>query len=338
MEQAEKFAPVFVMDKDEPYWPSTIGDYVRNCRVIKKVPAPGQDADSAPSVVLLEDITDPAQIMAHDGWQVARLDLKTDDPARRHGVRSSKLYPSKLEVYVFERQLLYAAPDGSDPDSATDVSYTMWFPYNGTKQSHVSDKEFVKIRFRNGRPSAAYLSNHSTGYWVRWSDLKLTPSGRPVVYVSRESHAMYHRPGTHYRALGFANDVNVPGQALEFKADYDLVNHTKPVPGKPWLAWWGGRAADESRPMLMDGMLRSVDNGCPVTDYPALANARLGRRTKMGRVAGLLGCVLLTLVLGLYVHRAWLVALGVLPAVGLGVLWTVVTATVASASSTSFAP
>jgi hypothetical protein len=168
--------------------------------------------------------------------------------------------------------------------------------------------------------------------------MALSPSGRPIVYVSRESHALYHRPGTHYRALGFANDVNVPGPALELGADYSLVNHTKPVPGKPWLAWWGGREAKEDRPMLMDGMLRSSDNGCPITDYPALASAMLGRRTKMGLMAGLLGCVLLTLVLGLYVHRAWLVALGVVPAVGLGVLWTVLTSTVTSASSSSFAP
>lgn len=332
MEQAQKYAPVFVLDKDEPYWPSTIGDYVRNCRVIKA----GRDPKD--KVVLQEDITDPAEIMAHDGWQVARLDLKTDDPARRHGIRTRRLYPSKLEVYVFERQLQYAAPDGSDADSASDVSYTMWFPYNGTKQSHVSDKEFIKIRFRKGEPAAAYLSNHSTGYWVRWSELNLTPSGRPIVYVSRESHALYHRPGTHYRALGFANDVNIPGQALEVKADYDLVNHTTAVKGKPWLTWWGGRAGDEDRPMLMDGMLRSVDNGCPVTDYPALANAKLSRGAKLGLVAGLLACVLLTLVMGLYAGRAWLVALGVLPAVGLGVLWTVITATATSASSTSFAP
>jgi hypothetical protein len=335
MERARKYAPVFVMDKDEPYWPSTIGDYVKNCRVIRVVTdAKGRETRE----VLLEDITDPAQIMAHDGWGVARLDLKTDQPARRHGVRSTALYPSKLEVYVFERRLRSSAPDDSDGDVADDVSYTMWFPYNGTSEPHVSDKEFIKIRFRNDQPVGAYLSNHATGYWVRWSDMALTPSGRPIVYVSRESHAMYHRPGTHYRALGFANDVIAPGRALELGADYDLVNHTKAVAGKPWLTWWGGRAADEDRPMLMDGMLRGGDNGCPITDYPALANAMLGRRVKIGLLVGLLGCVLLTLALGLYVHRAWLVALGVLPAVGLGVLWTVLTATVASASATSFAP
>lgn len=329
-----KYAPVFVLDRVEPYWPSTVGDYVKNCRVIKLDP-------DGTRRVLLENVNNPSQIMAHDGWNNARLDLKTDDDGRREGTLNKKYYPSKLEVYFYERVLRYEAPDASDGNTATDLAYSLWFPYNGTSKSHISDREFVVVRLRNNVPVAMYFSNHQTGYWVPWSKVELSPEGQPMVYVSRESHALYHKSGTNWRALGFGNDVHKPGgQTLAPNKSYSLVDFTKQPPQKPWVTWTGGRAADDARPMLVDGTLWYPEKGCPVTDFSAIASGMLSRGAKIGIIVGLVAVLVLTVGLGLFLRRkrAWLVALGVPPAVALGLMWVVATSNVTAATVSSFSP
>ncbi len=320
-----QFAPTFVLDKDEPYWPCSIGDYIKNCRVVS-----AED----PRQVILEDVADPAQIMDVDSPEAA-LQLKTDDEGRKYGARNPARYPGRLEVYGYERMLRYTAPDGSDGTTAYDLAYVLWFAYNGTKAPHASDREYVVVRVRGGRPVAAYFSNHQGGYWKKWRDVRRTRDGRLLAYVAKESHAMHHRPGMHTRMLGFANDVNTPGEKLT-PAKYVLVPWTKTPEDKPWVAWRGGRAAGFStRPMLADGLLAVPNKSCAVTDYPALLNTKLSKCAKIAIVAALALLFLLAVGLGLRFHRPWVMLLALPPAMGAALMWVVLTATADVATTSS---
>ena len=313
----QKFAPIFVLDKNEPYWPCSIGDYIRNCRVVST-------ADH--KQVILENVTDPMQIMKFDSPS-ATLQLKTDDKGRRQGIRNRARYPGQLEVYGYERLLRYTAPDGSDGTTAYDLAYVMWFAYNGTKAPHVSDREFVVIRVRDDKPVAVYFSNHDGGYWKKWNDVQ-TRDGRLLAYVSRESHAMYHNPGKHWRLLGFANDPNVPGEELT-PARYKLVRWTKTPKDKPWVTWRGGRGAGfDDRPMLVDGQLAVTNKTITVTDYPGLVNTKMSVGLKYALAVGFAVLILAAVGMGIGFKKPWIVLLALPPTVGATLMWVILTASV----------
>jgi hypothetical protein len=320
----QRFAPVFVLDKKEPYWPSSIGDYIKNCRVV---------TTSNPKKVILETVKDPREIMKFDSPD-ASLELKTDDKGRREGIRNRKFYPGQLEVYGYERLLKYSAPDGSDGMTAYDLAYVLWFPYNGTLSPHVSDREYVVIRVRDNRPVAVYFSNHQGGYWKKWEDVK-TRDGKLLVYVSKESHAFYHKPGMNYRILGFGNDPHTPGEELT-PARYTLVSWTKTPKDRPWVVWRGGRGVGFStRPMLVDGQLAMPNKSCAVTDYPALINTKLSKGLKYALTIGFILLILLAVGLGLGYRKPWVVLLALPPTVGATLMWVILTSTVEAATLTS---
>ena len=319
-----RFAPIFVLDKKEPYWPCSIGDYIKNCRVVST-------ADH--KKVILENVTDPMQIMKFNSPD-ATLQLKTDDKGRRDGIRNRVRYPDKLEVYGYERLLKYTAPDGSDGMTAYDLSYVLWFAYNGTLSPHVSDREYVTIRVRDGNPVAVYFSNHAGGYWKKWEDVQ-KKEGRLLAFVAKESHAMYHRPGTHWRLLGFGNDPITPGEELT-PARYMLVKWTKTPKDRPWVTWRGGRGAGFSqRPMLVDGHLAVASKSCAVTDYPALVNEKLSNGVKIALVVAFAVLILLSIGLGLYFKKAWIVLFALPPTVGATLMWVILTSTVHAATLSS---
>ena len=315
----QRFAPIFVLDKKEPYWPSSIGDYIKNCRVV---------TTSDHSKVIMETVTDPVQIMKFDS-PAATLQLKSDDKGRREGIRNRARYPSPLEVYGYERLLKYSAPDGTDAMTAYDLAYILWFPYNGTSSPHVSDREFVVIRVRDGKPVGVYFSNHDGGYWRKWEHVQ-TRDGRLLAYVSRESHAMYHNSGTHWRLLGLGNDPNTPGEELT-PARYKLVRWTKTPKDKPWVTWRGGRATDpgfSTRPMLVDGQLSVPNKTIVVTDYPGLINTKLSSGVKWALAIGIGLLILVTVGLGLRLKKPWVMLLALPPSMAVGLLWVILTASV----------
>lgn len=312
----QRFAPIFVLDKNEPYWPCSIGDYIKNCRVV---------SSSDFKKVILEDVADPVQIMKFNSNE-ATLQLKTDDKARMHGIRDRTRYPGPLEVYGYERMLRYTAPDGTEGYTAYDLAYVLWFAYNGTNAPHVSDREYVVIRVQNDKPVGVYFSNHDGGYWKKWKNVQ-TRDGRLLAYVSNESHAMYHKPGTHMRLFGFGNDPHTPGQELS-PAQYRLVSWTKTPKDKPWVTWRGGRGAGfDNRPMLADGQLAVVNKFTTITDWPGLVNLKLSTGLKYALVAAFVALILLGAGLGLYFKNPWIVLFALPPTVGATLMWLILTAT-----------
>ncbi|KAJ0118655.1 vacuolar protein sorting-associated protein 62 [Diaporthe amygdali] len=63
---------------------------------------------------------------------------------------------------------------------------------------HVGDWEHNMIRFRDGKPTGIYFSQHSGGAAYEWDDTALTVEHeRPIVYSAYGSHANYASPGDH---------------------------------------------------------------------------------------------------------------------------------------------
>ncbi|WQF86437.1 Putative vacuolar protein sorting-associated protein [Colletotrichum destructivum] len=61
---------------------------------------------------------------------------------------------------------------------------------------HIGDWEHNMIRFRDGKPTGMYFSQHVDGESYGWDDAKLSKvDGRPIVYSACGSHANYPTPG-----------------------------------------------------------------------------------------------------------------------------------------------
>lgn len=157
-----------------------------------------------------------------------------------------------------------AAPD--DP-VAFDIQYWFFYAFNGREGWHIThegDWEHVTARVSNApepRLLSAYISAHGldSGGWVKPApapgpvtsnnpDLRLSPSGNPVVYAALGSHACYPGPGAFSRGRIKSSDRTADGGPVWNTAD-DLVlvevNGRRP-PGEedayPWLDYpgrWG---------------------------------------------------------------------------------------------------
>lgn len=63
---------------------------------------------------------------------------------------------------------------------------------------HVGDWEHNMVRFRDGKPTGIYYSQHVDGSAFDWSDNGLTiQDDRPLVFSAYGSHANYESPGEH---------------------------------------------------------------------------------------------------------------------------------------------
>ncbi|EXJ77425.1 hypothetical protein A1O3_09651 [Capronia epimyces CBS 606.96] len=64
---------------------------------------------------------------------------------------------------------------------------------------HVGDWEHNMIRFKNGKPTGIYFSQHGSGQACKWDDGSCVSKDgdRPVVFSARGSHANYPTEGNH---------------------------------------------------------------------------------------------------------------------------------------------
>lgn len=244
-------APEFFLDKHEPYGPCSYIDYIRNSSLRKSSGEP-----------VLETIVDPNDITQYDGNYM--LDLKKDS---KRGILDSAKYGTKLEVYVIQNTLKY------NEDTFYDTYYIMLFAFNGTIESHLGDEEYVMIRAdKNNNPLGMYYSNHSGGIWMPWGDVPKNKDGHPIVYIARESHAMFPSTGMFPRAFGFGNDNVEPA---EKPLQYNLVIIKDAVKEKHYLGAKVARSPDETRPFFDNGYFSACKRQIP-SDFPALVRSRIG--------------------------------------------------------------
>ena len=288
-------APEFFLDKNEPYGPCSYIDYIRNSSLRKSSGEP-----------VLDTIVDPDDITKYGGDHM--LEIKKD---AKGGILDRVKYPSKLEVYVIQNTMKY------NEDTFYDTYYIMLFAYNGTVEPHLGDEEYVMIRTDgNNNPLGMYYSNHSGGMWVPWWEVPTGKNGHPVVYIARESHAMFPSTGVFPRALGFGNDVVEPADK---PLEYNLVVLKDAVKNQKYLGARVARSPDETRPFFDNGYFSACKRQMP-SDFPSLIRARIGKYFN-GLCLLILGLLLMSLGLtfkGYSVAAIFTAILGVIA----GILYT----------------
>ena len=130
-----------------------------------------------------------------------------------------------------------------DSTKYIDITYAVYFIWNGTRQSHAMDVEYITLRLQyfNSNGSYAYnnvqsnsmlpknkmhtwaivrmyLSSHGNGMWYpthikgEINETKIELDGtHPVVYSALVSHALYPQAKTYKRFFGFGDDVTQRG-------------------------------------------------------------------------------------------------------------------------------
>jgi hypothetical protein len=245
-------APEFFLDKHEPYGPCTYGDYIRNSTLRKSSGEP-----------VLDTIVDPNDITKYGGDHM--LEIKKN---AKGGILDPAKYPTKLEVYVIQNTMKY------NEDTFYDTYYIMLFAYNGTIEPHLGDEEYVMIRTDgNNNPMGMYYSNHSGGLWVPWWEVPKNKDGHPIVYIARESHAMFPSTGVFPRALGFGNDNVDPADK---PLPYNLVVIKDAVKTQKYLGAKVARSPDETRPIFDNGYFSACKRQMP-SDFPSLIRSRIGK-------------------------------------------------------------
>lgn len=289
-------APEFFLDKNEPYGPCSYIDYIRNSSLRK-----------SSGEVVLQTIVDPNDIMKYGGDHL--LELKKD---AKRGILDRAKYGTKLEVYVIQNTMKY------NEDTFYDTYYIMLFAHNGTAEPHIGDEEYVMIRTDgNNNPVAMYYSNHSGGIWVPWQEVPKNKDGHPIVYIARESHAMFPSTGVFHRVLGFGNDIVEP---VDKPLQYNLVVIKDAVKEHIYLGAKVARSPDETRPFFDNGYFSACKRQLP-SDFPSLIRWRIGKYFN-GVCLLVVGLLIMSLLLGLTFngHNITAIFTAILGVV-VGILW-----------------
>ena len=132
--------------------------------------------------------------------------------------------------------------------NATSTVFCMIWSRNGpvglaNAGVHGFDTERVAIIRDQHGPTSLWLGQHNGGFHVPWSNVEME-NDRPVVYVARNSHAMYPRAGKVQRWFGFGND-KCDGKGYTFD-DYTVANVSSTDHPKAW-DYYGGVARDNGQ-------------------------------------------------------------------------------------------
>lgn len=235
-----EYAPLVRLGRDEAHYPSSIDWYCKHT-----------DFEGKPIEPSFAEIIDPT-LKAYEGKHIR---LPYDDTAR-----AGTSYD--LSVYA------YVAGD----DDYYYLYYWLFYPLNGAhgpvvgafpaQAVHEADWEHVVVRLsrkQKGAPPRVFLSAHSGGKWMDWSDLERYGS-HPVVYAASESHANYPTADFIWRLGDTAShgftwltwcgvvDVGWSPHALENERKYAEWN---PRNGQMWLKFsgrWGSSSGMTSSP------------------------------------------------------------------------------------------
>ena len=124
------------------------------------------------------------------------------------------LDPSKIPIYYID----------SEFNGTKYRSFILFYPYNGDYDlliaktgAHWGDIERVTVEYKSDNTiNRIYFGAHGDkdGRWVNASDLEIE-DGHIVLYVSKDGHGFYPKPGMYFRIFGLANDVTNKGKSLK---------------------------------------------------------------------------------------------------------------------------
>lgn len=230
-----RFAPEVRLHPDDPHRPASVRWYLQRTRLRRWRGLFRPDDDILPVGGVTPDslaaVTSEEEGRAHNSDDCLYLNIPRGPRERetRHGFRPAAGV-IEAPCYVNAR----AVPD--DPESF-DIQYWFFYAFNGRDGWHIThegDWEHVTVRVSNvSEPIllSTYLSAHGldSGGWAApapgpdaGAGLRVTPSGRPIVYSALGSHASYTNPGEHGRGRIKSSDRTADGGPTWHTAD-DLV-------------------------------------------------------------------------------------------------------------------
>ena len=245
-ELANKYIPIFVFDKNEEYYPCSIEYLIQNSDLYKD-----------------EQLISPSTI----------YNMKEGNKYIFKGDKNGDLDTAPL--YYFYRVT----------DTWIDIVYVLYFAFSGPlylfnllkieDSSHPYDIEHVILRFNktNLLLNSVYFSAHSDeGKWVNYNDLHIIHTEHktsPLIYVSRNSHAMYPTSGTHFRICGILNDYNDFGNGW-------LTNCLIEADEDQWVGDWGNVESLAKRDWWKE--TREDDSNCFTRLFPFNLFSNLRKR------------------------------------------------------------
>lgn len=215
---ATRYAPVFQFDSREKYMPSSIPWMIARSALNYKgvqIVKPGALTPDR----LYEEQFKPEPVEKKPNEDDAEDEISTGSVDANAKQRDRNLLALDIPKEIWEGVTvsdlpsveIYAKIEVFTRDDLVRIKYAVFYPYNGPTKvlglvkagAHQSDLENVIIDFEqsSGRPTRVYLSAHRGGKWHPWHEMtfygKLNDDNawRPIVYVARNSHAMYHTAG-----------------------------------------------------------------------------------------------------------------------------------------------
>ena len=180
---AHQFSPVFVFHREESYFPIAVPDFI----------ASGELRNIHNDSVAPEEWN-------NDKWVSLRI---VPSKEAIHGdPRTAPMY-----CVVTRRRACYV------------LQYYVFYGMNGKYRClcccccniglHYGDLEYVTIKVsrQNHKVLSVYMSRGDGGYLADFNELdRLDGTSRPIIYVAKNNHNMYSKPGRWIRTCGLKND------------------------------------------------------------------------------------------------------------------------------------
>ncbi|KAF1809910.1 hypothetical protein P152DRAFT_476043 [Eremomyces bilateralis CBS 781.70] len=189
------YAPIVYLHSKDPYRPSDIAAHLANT-------SPKHNYEPIAFSPNLETLS-RLNGMGSSIYLASNDDVTTDPPwlkGAQLDANGGSLDAKTAAIIVHDR--------GNDE---VDAFYMYFYSYNLGSMvfgqsfgSHVGDWEHSMIRFKNGKPTAVWFSQHAMGQAFTYDCLE-KEGFRPVVYSSNGSHANYATKGNHDHTIPHVN-------------------------------------------------------------------------------------------------------------------------------------
>jgi len=203
------YAPLVYLNSKEEYLPSDIAAQLTHTH-----PKVKDTVIEHPSPLTLDNLDDLNSHGEQDVYLSSNDDV-TKDPAWMKGVRP--------DVTGKTNGVISCCIVVNDHGTGyVDAFYLYFYAYNQGQVifgkelgDHVGDWEHNMIRFKNGKPTAIWYSQHASGEAFTY-DIVEKHGPRPISYSAKGTHANYASEGTHDHAIP---NFNLPLGVLMDKCD-----------------------------------------------------------------------------------------------------------------------
>ena len=252
--------PVVKFDKDEKYFPTSFEYFAKHCSIEyegKTLFREGSDREIGERIVNEFDTESKTDNSVPIIWSrnCHKMNELLMNVGVRRGYAGVRCCENKLHGDIPHYITAYSSGMMECRHSNVkfcDVTFTIYFMWNGTSHFHACDMEEITVRYQYGEGSAwnigynrirdhgivkdqgvlnrkgwyvarIFLSAHgrSAAFPTRHSGRKTIKvkfeKSRIVVYSALESHAIYAAPGVKKRIFGFGNDIISKEGGLEWR-------------------------------------------------------------------------------------------------------------------------